>query len=211
MLHLLQQKAGAPSRCTFNRPKEIKMFTNRFTKIVVATIVIAVALVTASMLPAGSTSVRIVESKEQALREYQLGERYGVLPQNIALFSADQIHRDYILGEKYGVTPQEYAREQALREYWLGERYGQAPQDFVLATSVEVSNALTANHLGEKVIVDNALEAAPLTYRQGEKESYATVSNIDAALSAYHLGEKEVVNMAESAWMLYHLGEKDIK
>jgi len=187
------------------------MFTNRFSKLVVATIVIAVALVTVSMIPADFTSVRVVESKEQALREYQLGERYGVLPQNMALFSADQIHRDYILGEKYGVTPQEYAREQALREYWLGERYGQTPQDFVLATSVEVSNALTAYHLGEKVIVDNALEAARLTYRQGEKESYATVSNIPAALSAYHLGEKEVVNMAESAWMIYILGEKVIK
>ena len=43
-----------------------------------------------------------------------------------------------------------------------------------------------------------------------KKESYATVSNIDAVLSAYHLGEKEIVNIAELALMLYHLGEKDI-
>ncbi len=176
------------------------MFNSRFSKIVVATIVIAVALVTVSMIPAGSTSVRIVESKEQALREYQLGERYGVLPQNEALFSADQIHRDYILGEKYGVTPQEYAREQALREYWLGERYGVAPQDFVLASSVELNNALTAYHLGEKVIIGDALESAMLEYLRAEKATYATNSDINAALWAYHLGEKEIVNVAESAW-----------
>jgi len=191
------------------------MFTNRFTKIVVVIVVFVVALVTASMIPAGSAPSNSETAHVQYLNGekamYGPGERYGVLPDQIAWLIAEQIQREYILGERYGVTPQQYAPEQALREYWLGERYGQTPQDFVLATSVEVSNALTAYHLGEKVIVDNALEAARLTYRQGEKESYATVSNIPAALSAYHLGEKEVVNMAESAWMIYILGEKVIK
>jgi|GEM_PF-1512769 len=66
-------------------------------------------------------------STEQALRDYQLGERYGELPQNVALFSAEQIRRELLMGERYGITPQGYAEKNALREYWLGERYGQTP------------------------------------------------------------------------------------
>ena len=38
-----------------------------------------------------------------------------------------QAFREYHLGERYGVTPEQYAHEKALREYWLGERYGQTP------------------------------------------------------------------------------------
>jgi len=68
-----------------------------------------------------------LQTKERALREYQLGERYGEIPSHVAQFSAVQIHREYILGERYGVTPQGYAEQQALREYWLGEKYGQTP------------------------------------------------------------------------------------
>ena len=68
-----------------------------------------------------------IESKEQVLREYELGERYGVLPESFAMFSAEQIQREYILGERYGVTSQEYVNQQTRREYWLGERYGQTP------------------------------------------------------------------------------------
>jgi hypothetical protein len=68
-----------------------------------------------------------LQTKEQALREYQLGERYGEILSHVVQFSAVRIHREYILGERYGVTPQQYAHEQALREYWLGERYGQTP------------------------------------------------------------------------------------
>jgi len=66
-------------------------------------------------------------SPEQIQREYVLGERYGDTPQHFAQFSAEQIQREYWLGERYGVTPEQYARDQALREYWLGERYGQTP------------------------------------------------------------------------------------
>ena len=66
-------------------------------------------------------------SPEQIQREFDLGERYGETPQLIAQFSAEQLRREYILGERYGVTPQGYAQQQALREYWLGERYGQTP------------------------------------------------------------------------------------
>jgi len=66
-------------------------------------------------------------SPEQIQREYNLGERYGEIPHGIAGFSAEQIWRAYWLGERYGQTPQQYIREQALREYWLGERYGQTP------------------------------------------------------------------------------------
>ena len=38
-----------------------------------------------------------------------------------------QAFREYHLGERYGVTPQQYEQQKALREYWLGERYGQTP------------------------------------------------------------------------------------
>ena len=68
-----------------------------------------------------------IESKEQVLREYELGERYGETPGSFAMFSAEQIHRESVLGERYGVTPQEYVQQLTRREYWLGERYGQTP------------------------------------------------------------------------------------
>jgi hypothetical protein len=61
-------------------------------------------------------------SADQIRREYVLGERYGVTPQE---YSQQQALREYWLGERYGVTPQGYAEQQALREYWLGEKYGQ--------------------------------------------------------------------------------------
>ena len=105
------------------------MFINRFSKIVVLLVVVAVALVTASFVTNQVKTYRssYIESKAQILREYQLGERYGESPLHVAQFSAEQIRREYILGERYGVTPQEYTHEQALREYWLSEKYGQTP------------------------------------------------------------------------------------
>ncbi len=45
----------------------------------------------------------------------------------IRLHSNDLSLREYDLGERYGVTPTDYAHQKALREYWLGERYGQTP------------------------------------------------------------------------------------
>ena len=108
------------------------MFKNRlFNLIIAAVFIVIVALgiqqvfATKAIVP--ETGGVYTESNEQALREAQLGERYGELPSHVARFSAEQIHREYILGERYGVTPQGYAHEQALREYWLGERYGQTP------------------------------------------------------------------------------------
>lgn len=108
------------------------MFTNRlFNLIVVAALVVVVALAiqqvfgTKAIIP--ETGGVYTESNAQVLREYQLGERYGELPAQVAQFSVEQIRREYILGERYGVTPQGYAEQQALREYWLGERYGQTP------------------------------------------------------------------------------------
>ena len=98
--------------------------------VVVALIVIAIGLMTVHMKPIGSTSVRVVESNEQAQREYKLGERYGVLPAHNGSLSPEQIQREYILGERYGVTPEKYTLEQALREFWLGERYGVTPQEY---------------------------------------------------------------------------------
>jgi type II secretory pathway component PulJ len=106
--------------------KEIKMFTHRLFNLFVAVALVAViALTTQAAFSQMNSTYR--ESKEQAQREYKLGERYGEIPARVAEFSAEQIRREYILGERYGVTPQGYAREQTLREYWLGERYGQTP------------------------------------------------------------------------------------
>jgi hypothetical protein len=66
-------------------------------------------------------------SETKSLREYNLGERYGETPQGPIRFSEEQILQEYILGERYGVTPQGNADQQALRNYWLGERYGVTP------------------------------------------------------------------------------------
>ncbi len=100
------------------------MSTYRFFSIAV----LAVLLATAAFAVRNVVSNHpYTESKEQSLREYQLGERYGETAGNSVLFSKEEIQREYMLGERYGVTPAEYARQQALREYWLGERYGQRP------------------------------------------------------------------------------------
>ena len=45
----------------------------------------------------------------------------------IRLHSDNLSLREYELGERYGVIPQQYTQEQALREYLLGERYGVTP------------------------------------------------------------------------------------
>ena len=76
---------------------------------------------------------------------------------------------------------------------------------------IELSNALTEYHLGEKVIVGNVLEAAMLNYYHGEKAIYQTPPDLNAALIAYHLGEKEIVDTVGSELIIHHLGEKDIK
>ena len=105
------------------------MSTIRLFNLILAAVVVALAIqqviATKAILP--ETAGVYTESKEEALREFQLGERYGETPSHVAEFSAEQIHREYILGERYGVIPQGYAKQQALREYWLGERYGQTP------------------------------------------------------------------------------------
>ena len=131
--------------------KEINMFTNRLFNLIVAIALVAVIALTAQAAFSQMNST-YRESKEQAQREYELGERYGEIsgyidgfsperiqreyvlgerygetPPHVAQFSTEQLRREYILGERYGVTPQEYAQQQALREYWLGERYGQTP------------------------------------------------------------------------------------
>jgi hypothetical protein len=112
--------------------KEIKMFTNRLFNLILAAVLVVVLALAVQQAFATKAIVQeaggiYTESKEQALREFQLGERYGELPPHVAEFSAEQIRREYFLGERYGVTPQGYAEQQALREYWLGERYGQTP------------------------------------------------------------------------------------
>ena len=94
------------------------MFTNRlFNLIVAAVLVVVVALAvqqaftTKAIAPEANSPY--VQPKEEALRESQLGERFGVLPQH--RWSAEQIHREYILGDRYGVTPQQDARNTSYR------------------------------------------------------------------------------------------------
>ena len=110
------------------------MFTKSVSKIFTVLFVLAVALLTTSFIlrsaPASAVdrSSAGVETKEQALREYVLGERYGALPLPGPAASVEELaQREYEHGERYGVTPRQYASEKALREYWLGERYGQTP------------------------------------------------------------------------------------
>jgi len=96
------------------------MFTNRlFNMIVVAVVAVVVALAVqqafATKAIAPETDNVYFESKEEALREYQLGERYGALPEDVTRFSAEQINREYILGERYGVMPQQAARNKLYR------------------------------------------------------------------------------------------------
>ena len=94
--------------------------------------------------------------------------------------------------------------QNAYVEYLRGEKV-------MYTNPVELNNALTAYHLGEKVVVGNALESTMLQYRRGEKAIYANSSDLDAALAAYHRGEKETVNLRGSAWITHILGEKDLK
>lgn len=102
------------------------MTTNRlFTLLVAIALLTVIAVTVQAALPAVGSTYQ--QSKEEAQREYELGERYGQIPPLVVQFSAEEIAREYLLGERYGVTPQDYAMEQALREYWLGERYGQTP------------------------------------------------------------------------------------
>ena len=108
------------------------MFTYRLFNLIVAAVLgVVVALVVQQVFATKAIVPEpggvYTESNEQALHEFQLGERYGESPANVALFSDEQIHREYILGERYGITPQGFAEQQALRQYWLGERYGQTP------------------------------------------------------------------------------------
>ena len=96
------------------------MFTNRlFNLIVAALVVVIVALAVqqafATKAIAPETDNVYSESKGEAPREYQLGERYGALPEDVTRFSAEQINREYILGERYGVVPQQYTLSQSYR------------------------------------------------------------------------------------------------
>jgi hypothetical protein len=77
------------------------MFTNRYFSLIVAAALIIVIVFAVQQVSAIRASV-YSESSSQAVREYHLGERYGV-------------------------TPHQYTQAQIQREYWLGERYGQTP------------------------------------------------------------------------------------
>jgi hypothetical protein len=96
------------------------MFTNRLFNLIVAAVLVVVVVLAAQQAFASQAIAPEInnpypQSKEQALHEYQLGERYGILPEHVALFSAEQINREYILGERYGVMPQQDARNKSYR------------------------------------------------------------------------------------------------
>jgi len=91
---------------------------------------------------------------------------------SITQFSAEQIQREYILGERYGVTPQEYTLEQALREFWLGERYGQTPQELAHTPVIAVTGTnagFSIYLLSERTFVDP--QAGMATYLASERTS----------------------------------------
>src|SRR5512138_3750794 len=101
--------------------KEIKMFTNRISKIIVILVVLAIASVTVSFVARPDTNPTpnkieppYVALEKQAMREYVLGERYGETPLRIIHSNAEQVRREYLLGERYGVTPERYTQEKAL-------------------------------------------------------------------------------------------------
>jgi ABC-type siderophore export system fused ATPase/permease subunit len=102
------------------------MSASRLSTLLIAVVLVAIVVFTAQQAISNANPT-YRESKDQALREYSLGERYGGLPEGSTLFSVERIRREYVLGERYGALPQEYTHQQALREYWLGERYGQTP------------------------------------------------------------------------------------
>lgn len=110
--------------------KEIKMSTNRLFVLSVVLALVAIAVFSAHPTVVTSAKSTFSETKDEALRESQLGDRYGELPGYIDGFGPEQIQREYELGERYGATPHRIAglsAEQIWREYWLGERYGVTP------------------------------------------------------------------------------------
>src|SRR5262245_44223095 len=103
------------TNCHNSKSKEINMFTKRlFNLIVTALLMVVVSLVpqqaraTRAIVP--DTNSGYTQSREQALREVQLGERDGEIPENPLSFSAEQIRREYFLGERYGQIPEDFAQ-----------------------------------------------------------------------------------------------------
>jgi hypothetical protein len=132
--------------CKSNRLEEVEMSAKRlFTLFVIAGFVAVVAFAAQGAFATGNHTYH--QSQQQALREYILGERYGVLPKAPAQFTAQQVAREYQLGERFGVLPPNSIRfgpAEAAREYQLGERYGQTPEQFAR------QQALREYQLGER-------------------------------------------------------------
>jgi hypothetical protein len=66
-------------------------------------------------LQAHSMSPLITDPAAKSVMDYLRAHGYGVLPEPVAQFSAVQLHREYILGERYGVMPQQYALSKTYR------------------------------------------------------------------------------------------------
>src|SRR5512138_3463679 len=97
---------GTSSKPTGSK-KEIKMFTNRVSKIIVILVVLAIASVTVSFVawPAANPTPNKIEPpyialEKQDMREYVLGERYGETPLQIVPSNGERLSREYLLGER---------------------------------------------------------------------------------------------------------------
>jgi hypothetical protein len=143
---VITSKVRRTEMCKSNRLEEVEMSAKRlFTLFVIAGFVAVVAFAAQGAFATGNHTYH--QSQQQALREYILGERYGVLPKAPAQFTAQQVAREYQLGERYGVLPPNSIRfgpAEAAREYQLGERYGQTPEQFAR------QQALREYQLGER-------------------------------------------------------------
>ena len=94
------------------------MFSNSVSKIFVTLLVLAVACVTASFV---TRSANIPNANRSYDNIEQIRAARSLVP------SLAHTLREVQLGERYGEMPQPFSVEKLLREYWLGERYGQSP------------------------------------------------------------------------------------
>jgi hypothetical protein len=118
----------------FNRLEEIEMFTNRMFKITVAVVLVIVGLLAlqpfAKHSLASNTQQANSASQAEALRQYNLSERYGDVPKSPPGAAAERAAHEYRMHEAYGdVPPSPLAStaEQAAHWYRMNEWYGDAP------------------------------------------------------------------------------------
>jgi len=105
----------------FNRLQEVEMSGKR-----VLQITIGIALVLAALLvvPPVVKASEVSSANQQAVRQYQLAERYGESAQPIV---SQQVQRLEQFGERYGQVAEPLITPQLLHLSEMGERYGETP------------------------------------------------------------------------------------